>query len=38
MKKFQQPSEIALIDREIEIHKKLKHPNIINCIDVYKTE
>lgn len=36
--KFNKPEDLALIEREIEIHKKLKHPNIINYLDIYKTE
>ena len=38
LKKFQKPDSLALVEKEIEIHQKLKHPNIINCLDIYKSQ
>eukprot|EP00727_Mastigamoeba_balamuthi_P004402 m51a1_g13960 putative myosin light chain (392) ;mRNA; f:952637-954663 len=33
----QEPGQVALLEREIAVMKKLRHPNIVQLFDVYKT-
>ena len=37
LKKFKQDSSVILLDMEVEIVMSLNHPNIIQCLDVFKT-
>lgn len=38
LKKFKQDSSLMLLDMEVEIVMSLNHPNIIQCLDVFKSK
>lgn len=38
LKKFKHDTSLALLDMEVEIVMSLRHPNIIECVDVFKTK